>query len=66
MFHTLNLNGNLTGTDFYRGLESLTDSRKILDLPVSSFFYIDEPSFIDGSLCPGSSSLLHEHCPSMA
>ena len=36
LFHTLNLNGNLTGTDFYRGLESLTDSRRILDLPVRS------------------------------
>ena len=26
LFHILNLNGNLTGTDFYRGVESLTDS----------------------------------------
>ena len=39
LFHTLNLKGNLTGTDFYRGLESLTDSRKILDLPVCLFYH---------------------------
>ena len=50
MFHTLNLNGNLTGTDFYRGLETLTDSRKILDLPVSNILFLDTfPSLIPTS-----------------
>ena len=49
LFHLLNLQGNLTPTDFYRSLEQLTDSRKLLKLPVSKN---------DVTLC-----IYTQHCP---
>ena len=65
LFHLLNLQGNLTPTDFYRSLEQLTDSRKLQKLPVSLRHIFDHVNILIGT-CVGSIAIIHEHCAAVA
>ena len=64
LFHLLNLQGNLTPTDFYRSLEQLTDSRRIQKLPVST--HSPSATCHTNPCCAGSFIFIHEHRSAVA
>ena len=67
LFHLLNLQGNLTPTDFYRSLEQLTDSRKLLKLPVrTKIIIVCMNLYSILTIYTGSSFFLHEHSTTVA
>ena len=49
-FQYLNLQGNITAYDFYRGLEFQTDGRLSTDLPVSDLFSVPSNLGVEKSL----------------
>jgi hypothetical protein len=58
-FHILNLQGRLPLTDFYRGLERMTDGAGLSEVPVSIFDMCPAAALID--VHSGSPSSIHAH-----
>lgn len=65
-FHTWNLQGQISPTDFYRGLEQLTCGDGLLSIPVRAIIFSLLRLLLNNIYVTGSTVTMDAHAPRMA